>query len=541
MKTKMKLIIFSLGLLQFFLLQFCRNVQGLKSELNTLSDSLAADKGSLIIFYGDSSAYLYSRELKESMEGILKYNFVTDDTVFPAGFVHASPVPQGWSGTCWTRDGGTFLRELVKWNYLNHACIMARCLMKMVARNESGYYSFPQYFDRNYPESGDELDGTSSIILGLTELFKTLPDGNNLKQEIYQFLHQSSSPVTYIRNQLKGAPLLKGDGEFGGGCNIQGFYFNVVQNNLSALALEAVADIEQTAGDKPRSDSLKLDAERIIANMQKYLVSSDGCWIWCIDPVTLKPDSAIINAPINLGFGGLNGVLSMYSDVHGFVPQKNNPVYIHSIKTFQKLYNTPLRKEQFEKYGIWTQFDVFRAGLATSPSYGQGYAMQVMLLIDSLRMVSRATDYFSKQTFNPIAGYLVHRKSPYYIYERMYSPEAYDKTVIEEGCGALNLVNVTEHLKVGRIMLGIDDSNPDTLKIIPRIPGKWTGYKAVGWPVRTTNGLTFIDIIYKKEEGDACLKVRSSNHIKAIKLRLPSENGWCWIEKVNCKKMTARN
>lgn len=493
---------------------------------------------SQVTFAGNEDAVLYSKELQESLQGVLCYDFIRYDTVLPPGFVMASPYPQGWSGTFWTRDGGTLLRELVYWGYTDYASMMAQCLMTLVAKNAEGFYSFPQYFDSRNPKSGDELDGTSSIVIGMVLLYTHLPHGNAVRQAIYDFLHQTFSPVAYIQYQLKGKSLLKGEGEFGGGCCINGFYCNVVQNNLSALALLAVADMEAMAGDVRRAEALHTDAGKIFRNMQTYLTDKDGSWIWCIDPETMQPDSSVIYAPVNLGFGGLNGVLSMYADVCGFEPAVTGRlIYAPSCRTFQKLYNTPLRRQQFEKYGIWTQFDVFRAGLVTSPSYGQGYAMQAMLLMDSLTMVSKAVSFMARQTFRPIPEYTFSRKSDYYIYERMYSPEAPGKTEIVEGCGALNLVNVTEHLKVARLMIGIDDSNPDTLKLMPRIPSSWEGFEATHWPVYTRNGLIYATITYCKQGNKTEFHFSSTKRVKTLRIRLPSEKGWKWFYKENARQV----
>lgn len=514
-----------------------KNSSGEKST----GTSFHSGKRSTVIFSGNRDAELFSLELAESLKGVLKYNFVSADSVFPVGFVHASPVPQGWSNTFWTRDGGTFMRELVHWNYTEHASLMAECLIKMVGKNEYGFFAFPEYFDKSYPKSGNELDGTSSIIIGMTLLYKNLPTENPLRKDIYDFLHKPSSPVAYIQYQLKSGPLLKGGGEFGPGCCLKGLYCNVVQNNLSALALLAVSEIETMAGDLQRADSLQNDAEKIFDNMQKYLVNNDGTWIWCVNPETMKPDLHIIQDSINAGFGGINGVLSMYSDVCGFEPVKNKSIFDPSFRTFSKLYNTPLRKEQFDKYGIWTQFDVYIAGLLTSPSYGQGYATQVMLLSDSIEMASKAIGFFARHTYQPIPGYIVHRKSPYFIYERMYSPDAPGKVKIVEGCGALNLVNVTEQLKVGRLMIGIDDSDPDTLKLIPRIPSSWKGYIASGWPAYTRSGVSYLDIKYERKGDNISLKLKSSLPIKVIMVRLPSDKGWSWISNKDCKKMSIKS
>ena len=107
------------------------------------------DQPGSIRFWGTDVAELYTKEIAESYKGVLAKNFVSKpDGEFPTGFVHASPIPQGWSGTFWTRDGGTFLREMTLWGYTNHARLTAEYLMKYIEPNEEGFYCFPEYFER---------------------------------------------------------------------------------------------------------------------------------------------------------------------------------------------------------------------------------------------------------------------------------------------------------------------------------------------------------------------------------------------------------
>jgi hypothetical protein len=52
----------------------------------------------------------------------------------------------------------------------------------------------------------------------------------------------------------------------------------------------------------------------------------------------------------------------------------------------------------------------------------------------------------------------------------MYSPDAVGRTSLDVRCGQLNLVDVTEPLKVSRLLLGIDDEDLHAVKNPPRIP-----------------------------------------------------------------------
>ncbi len=451
----------------------------------------------------------------------------------------------------WTRDGGTFMRELAMRGYYEQAALLAECLMHLVQRNQEGFYSFPMFFkgsepgtvnwppsmtapaDLVIPRSGTELDGTASIVIGMVLLWERLPDGHSTKHHIREFFFEDASPVNYLKSRLKNQPLAAGTGEFGGGMGIPGAQYNVVQNNLTMLALLAAANMAEESGSDGRAEDYRRLAARLRDGMDKYLVDKEGCWIWCIDPKTMKPDLAVIDYETNRGFGGINGVACMYSDVLGFEPLASLWKGIrHCENTFVRLYHAPLRKQEFDRYGIWTQFDVLAGGLLSSPAYGQGYALQTMLLYEKLTMADKALSWLAEATYHPVPQYKVHRESPYYFYERTYSPDAVGKISLEEGCGALNLVNVTEPLKVSRLLLGVDDTSPQCVRIIPRIPPSWKGAEAHRWPIRTRRGVVRADILFERRRAGArlSLKVAQGQQIDELKVRMPSTNGYTWRE-----------
>jgi len=506
-------------------------------------------------FFGSPDADLLTHEFEESFQGVLRKNFVGKAANgFPAGFVGASPQGQIWGGTMWSRDGGTFLRELVMRGYYEHAALLAECLIGLVGKNQEGFYSFPMFFTGSkpgtvdwppgmnaaaeplVPRSGTELDGTASIVIGMVLLWERLPGGHPTKNHIQEFLSQDASPVNYLKSCLKNQPLVPGSGEFGGGMGSPGDYYNVVQNNLSMLALLAAANMAEESGSRDLAEDDRQLAAKVRDDMEKYLVDKDGGWLWCVDPKTLKPDPAVNNSEANRGFGGLNGVACMYSDVLGFEPLTSSWQGIqHCEKTFDRLYQTPLRQQQFQKYGIWTQFDVLAGGLLASPAYGQGYALQTMLLYDKLEIAEKALSWLANATYRPVPQYKLHRDSPYYFCERTYSPDAVGKVPLEEGCGALNLVCVTEPLKVSRLLLGVDESTLSSVRIIPRIPPGWKGVEASNWPIRTRRGVARADIRFERQGTGAklTLKLASGQQIDELKVRMPSANGYTWREQKN--------
>jgi hypothetical protein len=505
------------------------------AEDSPVSIRLQEDQSASLQFAGSPDAELFTKELDASFRGVLEKNFVSvASNGFPVGFVNASLPGFPWAGTMWTRDGGTFMRELVMRGYLTRASLLAECLMHLVEKNSEGFYSFPEYFKGSQRGSGAEMDGTTSIVIGMVLLWERLPNGDPTRADIQQFLFEDASPINSIESELKTKPLVAGSGEFGCGLGVPGLCYNVAQNSLVRLALLAAAKMAGEASDDKRAAEYRHLAERVSDAMEKYLVDKDGGWIWCIDQNTMKPDPTVLNTQGNKGIGSINGVASMYADVLGLQPLNSSwkAGAEHSEKTFQRLYNTPLRKMEFDRYGIWTQFDLLAAGLLTSPSYGQGYAIQDMLLFDNLTMAGKAMSWLANATYQPVPEYKLHRDSPYFFYERTYSPDAVGKIPLEEGCGALNLVNVSEPLKISRLMLGVDDSSPQSTLILPRLPDGWTGIAAHNWPILTGSGLVRADISFEKKGagGDFTIKLASGQLISALRVRMPSKNGYVWRE-----------
>ena len=499
---------------------------------------LSEDQAVSLRFFGSPDADLFTKELDESFQGVLEKNYYAQARDgYPAGFVSASLPGFPWAGTMWSRDGGTFMRELVMRGYYQHAALLAECLMHLVEKNQNGFYSFPEYFKGSQPGSGNEMDGTTSIVIGMVLLWERLPDGSPIRKDIQQFLFQEASLLNEIQFELREQPLVAGSGEFGCGLGVHGLCYNVAQNNLVRLALLAAARMADESGDGARAGEYRRSAARVSDAMNKYLVDQDGAWIWCIDTKTMKPNSLVLNAPGNKGIGSINGVASMYADVLGLQPLASSWTtdFRHSEKTFQQLYNTPLRKTEFDHYGMWTQFDILAGGLLTSPSYGQGYAIQTMLLFDNMAMAERALSWLVNATYRPVAEYKLHRDSAYYFYERTYSPDAVGKIPLEEGCGALNLVNVSEPMKVSRLMLGVDDHSVEETDIIPRIPPGWTGVEAHNWPIRTHTGIVRADILYQKSESGAefALTLPPGEQIDDLKVRMPAKSGFVWREQRN--------
>jgi hypothetical protein len=529
---------------------FCGGLQAAKSPMPEASGTsqsvskssvvfiLPSDHPGKLAFFGSETADLFTKELDESFKGALALDYISKpDSKFPLGFLNASPSGQPWYGTMWTRDAGTFMRELVFWGYYEHACEVAQCVMDYVGTNSDGFIAFPRYIDPQQGRlSGSEMDGQAATIIAMVALWQRLPAGDPFRARLYQFLHQKSSPVRGIHYLLEHGPLIPGSGEFGGGKGHDDY--NVVQNNLCALALISSANMEDEVGNHATAKAWRKDAKTLFRNIEKYLINKRGAWIWGIDINTLKPNRTDEDSAANSGGGGLNGVVCMSADVLGFDPATWpwQGALVHGEKTFEDLYSFPPRKERFDKYGFWAQMNYTHKGLLTSPSYGQGYALQDMLLFEKLAMAGHGLDFLAQTTYKSPDVIFSFRKenygrlSPYYFYERMYSPDAKGQIEMTAGCGPLNLVNVSEPLKVARLIAGVDDTSLNEVRIIPRLPPSWTGYRMENWPIRTSHGLVRADVSFERTNGvvNFALEVKQGGPIPRLAVRLPRKKGTVW-------------
>jgi hypothetical protein len=166
--------------------------------------------------------------------------------------------------------------------------------------------------------------------------------------------------------------------------------------------------------------------------------------------------------------------------------------------------------------------------------------------MDKLAMADHGLDFLAQTTYQApnmvfsLGKDHYSRLSPYYFFERMYSPDATGKMELTAGCGPLNLVNVSEPLKVARLIAGVDDESANEVKIIPRLPPSWSGYRLENWPIRTSHGIVRADISFEKKDGTVnfVLQVKEGGPIPKLAVRLPqkSKTVWRYQDNVeNCK------
>ncbi len=508
-----------------------------------MQDDRQASAGK-IRFLGTQAAELFSREVDESIRGVLQYNFVSRDTGrLPAGFIRASIPGHFWDDTCWTRDAGGFLREAALWGYRDEAGLIAEYLMEHVQPNPEGYVSYPCLFRGRSSGFGDEMDGTAAIVTGMARLWQRLGP-SPLRDKLYNHILGPRSPIALITKKLETEPLVSGSGEFGGGWIVNGDWYNVVQNRLVRQALLACAEIESAMGRVAGAGALRQDADRLQEHILRHLADpSDGTWIWALDPATMQPGDAFLRHPYTRGTASINGASSAHADAEGFEPGRISPPLADTMAaTLGKVYGaSSVRRELFGKFGMCTfvvsDDPAWLPGNASWLSYCDCFAAQTMILLGRTDLLDKVMTWIAASTYSsgrPSAEIIrqladnradIDWEGPvrnFWFTERNFSPEF--RGDIEIGCWKLNLVNVAEPMKLARMMLGVDDRFADSIRLVPRLPDSWQGLRAENWPILTSRGVVRADIgVDRNGDGrwTVALSVREGGRIPEMTLRFP--------------------
>jgi hypothetical protein len=230
--------------------------------------------------------------------------------------------------------------------------------------------------------------------------------------------------------------------------------------------------------------------------------------------------------------------------------------------------------------GIYTQFDVLKQGGLPghgSGAYGHDYALQIMLMQvrkqlsphfytqndpftktgsgqtqgklqkemrflsqDELGMARRALTFLANITLD--AG---QRYSKYNFFEQFAVPRTPNQSQV--GCGELNLVNAMAPIKVARLILGVDDTNPAATVLRPRLPPGWSEATATHWPVLilTLGGMRTVRVnisVTADEDGgasDVQLSVEGGQSLPRLSVRLgSSQAGFHWRNYTNVTHLT---
>ncbi|RMD82551.1 MAG: hypothetical protein D6820_03520 [Lentisphaerae bacterium] len=174
----------------------------------------------------------------------------------------------------------------------------------------------------------------------------------------------------------------------------------------------------------------------------------------------------------------------------------------------------PLKNTAFQQHNLVTYRD----------SVEHLYMCYASLCADQVKVsgeLLNALIHYTYDEFAPIAEKADNALSPYLIPGCFnIAPDGRNLGATGDEGGARK---VALFLELVRLMIGLDDHDPDVLYFYPRIPRSWTGLKLTNWPIshRFDHGRTSkIELDYQRTLKGENINLRSNKTLQKIVIRL---------------------
>jgi hypothetical protein len=144
--------------------------------------------------------------------------------------------------------------------------------------------------------------------------------------------------------------------------------------------------------------------------------------------------------------------------------------------------------------------------------YGQGMMTQAALLLDEMtdaqEFIRVLLTYCYLPKFSGWAspeGIIVHRSGQYYLPVNGYMGQD---------------SHVADSTKAMRLMLGVDDNNPDHLRLVPRYPSDWNYMAIDDFPVLTGSNRQKLGYVYERQPDLQKMQVHFERPVAKLSVRL---------------------
>jgi len=144
--------------------------------------------------------------------------------------------------------------------------------------------------------------------------------------------------------------------------------------------------------------------------------------------------------------------------------------------------------------------------------YGQGMMTQAALLLDQMADASAFIDMLLRHCYLPHfgrwaspEGIILHRSGKYYLPVNGYLGQD---------------SHLADSTKAIRLMLGIDDNNPDHLRLVPRYPADWTSMAIDDYPVLTGSQRQTCSYTYERQPNQHIFTFNFKQPVDHLSVRL---------------------
>jgi hypothetical protein len=449
------------------------NLENLKRAFYTSDDNFkghvatripAGYSGPVVSFKGDIYASILENAFYDNVLDIT--HKVTDDGMYHtstkdapnwsrySGFGTFTTTDGCYYGESWSRDMGRSMQELADLNYTNETLRNADYCLRTARTNQIEFHGvvLPPHWGRiaNKPQDWCvfENDGHGLVTMSLYKLWLRLPNRDEWLRArwpdvkaagdwiLWQLAHpeisQSTNGILFTTSE---ASKIKGG-------------YSVYPDYTCLIVLQALAQMADSIGETNSAEQWRACAEKMHAAIAEQYMMNDPKYgrVWALN--TAWPNKST----------GL-GPLILSADYQGFAPQDDDAAW-HQVNeaAYQQLI------DKYQPFGFYGQAE----------GYGQGFVTQAALLLDRMRDATTMLDWAAKEIYYP----------------------QYDSFIAPEGCdidptgrywyrlGDLgNGVQEGEIIKMLRLVIGVDDTQPNRLQFYPRMPYDWSEMAVSRYPV----------------------------------------------------------
>lgn len=435
-------------------------------------------------FSGSEEAELFSRQLATSL--FFMRHYLVDRTG-----VGYSSLPGGNLGAISDRDFGLLLQELATWGAQDEA----RRLASQIPRRAS-------IMRETFNRTGQMSLGYPTLLIGMHELWRHMEgDRNNFLRRIW--LSSVHQPVTDLITNMGRNPhsLVEATGELG---VPPGESASTLAMALaSRAALIRASEMAETIGQT--SDRWQREAQRLNTQISRHLIApTGGLSIYSPRPY---PESYGIPAQ-----DSVQALVNQNAWLYGLYRTGKPVLYNGDIRVFDTPYvlaGTPFFPDA-EGYHLSDQQRLAaqttlnylyivspllqggqRSFLASNildynNSDVQLWTAYTALMIDNFTIGSRMLDAYIRYTFDEYAMIPDDPRadieiSPY-TFEHKLNSGPHGENLGASG-DDLNVMTSTLAMRTARLILGLDDSSLDIVRLSPRLPDNWSQVQTQAWPL----------------------------------------------------------
>ncbi len=399
----------------------------------------------------------------------------------------------------WSRDLGRSLQELTELGYFSKAAPVADFAFlsaRTWAENPSLKYngsSIPAHWSRviNHPDFAAPLenDGHGLISLFIYKLWQREPDRNAWLRAHWTDVKAAGDwiPWQFEHAQITGAAngVLYTTGESAGGKG-----YSVYPDDICMTALEALAQMADSIGETHSAELWRSTAEKMRKTIPARYIIDDPKYgrVWTLDDAGWPNKSTVL------------GPLIFLADYKGFAPQDDNPAWRPvNQAAYQRLIDT------YKPLGFY----------GWAMGYGQGFVTQAALLLDRMKDVTPMLNWAAREIYEPeIHSFVVPEGA------QLDPTGQYVFRTGDLGNG----VQEAEIVKVFRILIGVDDTQPQRLRVMPRLPYGWNEIAVDKYPAfveregKRETALLHYDL--RRAAGKMSLAISSDRPLGAVAMRL---------------------